>query len=84
MTKIIPGPAKAFTRRGKYRQYFLRVTSGGIDEFSSANLRVEKDRTVEVFIEAAVSLLLGFFICSTDNLCSHMIQYRRRLCKPQD
>jgi hypothetical protein len=84
MTKTITGPAKAFTRRGKYRQYFLRVTSGGTDEFSSANLRVEKDRTVEVFIEVAVSLLLEIFRCSTENLCSHTIQYQRLLHNPQD
>jgi hypothetical protein len=51
------GPAKAFTRRGKYKQYFLRVTARGTDEYQSANLRVDKERTLQVLVEAAVSVL---------------------------
>ena len=43
-----------YTLRGKYRQYFLRVNAGGEAEYSSANLRVDKDRTLQAVIEAIV------------------------------
>lgn len=48
------GPAKVYTLRGKYRQYFLRVNANGEAEYGPANLRVEKDRTLLVVIEAIV------------------------------
>ncbi|KAI0081286.1 hypothetical protein K474DRAFT_1672034 [Panus rudis PR-1116 ss-1] len=47
----IDGPAKVYTMRGKYRQIFLRVTSDGAMDCTSANLKVNKDRTLEVFVE---------------------------------
>lgn len=51
---LFEGPAKVYTLRGKYRQYFLRVTTNGEAEYSSANLRVDKDRTLLAVIEAIV------------------------------
>lgn len=51
---VIQGPAKVYTLRGKYRQYFLRVNAYGEAEYGSANLRVDKDRTLQVAIEAIV------------------------------
>lgn len=47
----IDGPAKAYTLRGKYRQFFLRVSADNIDEFISANIVVNPDRTLDVVIE---------------------------------
>ena len=51
---LLEGPAKVYTLRGKYRQYFLRVNGYGEAEYGSANLRVDKDRTLQVVIEAIV------------------------------
>ncbi|KAL6307871.1 hypothetical protein BKA93DRAFT_726606 [Sparassis latifolia] len=47
----IDGSAKVFTMRGKYRHYFLRLTSEGEMECSPVNLTVTMDRTIEIFIE---------------------------------
>lgn len=51
---LFKGPAKVYTLRGKYRQYFLRVSANGEAEYGSANLRVGKDRTLVAVIEAIV------------------------------
>lgn len=51
---FLEGPAKVYTLRGKYRQYFLRVNAYGGAEYGSANLRVDKDRTLQAVIEAIV------------------------------
>lgn len=51
---LFEGPAKVYTLRGKYRQYFLRVNANGEAEYGSANLRVDKDRTLLAVIEAIV------------------------------
>jgi len=48
------------TFRGKYRQYFLRVNANGEAEYGSANLRVDKDRTLQAVIEAIVR----YHLCS--------------------
>jgi len=37
--------------RGKYRQFFLRVTAENVDEFISANLVVKPDRTLDIVVE---------------------------------
>ncbi|KAF9793053.1 hypothetical protein BJ322DRAFT_996725 [Thelephora terrestris] len=50
----VDGPAKVYTLRGKYRQYFLRVNACGEAEFGPANLRVDKHRTLQAVIEAIV------------------------------
>ncbi|CCL99872.1 uncharacterized protein FIBRA_01897 [Fibroporia radiculosa] len=47
----IDGPAKVYTMRGKYRQYFLRVTTEGDNDCTSVNLKVKRDRTLEMFVE---------------------------------
>ncbi|EPQ57574.1 hypothetical protein GLOTRDRAFT_37710 [Gloeophyllum trabeum ATCC 11539] len=47
----IDGPARVFSLRGKYRQFFLRVSPDNQDLMASANLAVEKDRSLEVFVE---------------------------------
>jgi hypothetical protein len=46
------GPAKVYTLRSKYRQIFLRVTADNEDITTSANLIVNKERTLEVIVEA--------------------------------
>ena len=51
---LLEGPAKVYTLRGKYRQYFLRVNTHGEAEYGSANLRVDKERTLHAVIEAIV------------------------------
>ncbi|KAI0063564.1 hypothetical protein BV25DRAFT_390893 [Artomyces pyxidatus] len=47
----IDGPARVYTMRDKYRQVFLRISADGVETSQSANLRVEKDRTLPVFVE---------------------------------
>lgn len=47
----IDGPAKAYTLRGRYRQFFLRVTAENVDEHISANLVVKPDRTLDIVVE---------------------------------
>ena len=54
IANLFEGPAKVYTLRGKYRQYFLRVNANGEAEYGPANLRVEKDRTLLAVIEAIV------------------------------
>lgn len=46
------GPAKVYTLRGKYRQFFLRVTAENVDEFISTNLIVKTDKVMDVVVEA--------------------------------
>jgi hypothetical protein len=45
------GPARAYTLRGKYRQFFLRVSADNADEFISANVAIQPDRTLDVVVE---------------------------------
>ncbi|KAJ8468325.1 hypothetical protein ONZ45_g17283 [Pleurotus djamor] len=48
----IDGPAKVYTLRGKFRQFFLKVSADNKDEWQSANLVVSSQRTLDVFIES--------------------------------
>ncbi|KAH9851394.1 hypothetical protein C2E23DRAFT_732936 [Lenzites betulinus] len=43
--------AKVYTMRGKYKQYFLRVTPEGEALSQSANLKITTDRTLEIVVE---------------------------------
>lgn len=45
------GPARAYTLRGKYRQFFLRVTENNVDEITLSNLKVSPDKTLDVVVE---------------------------------
>ncbi|KAG6886158.1 hypothetical protein C0993_000676 [Termitomyces sp. T159_Od127] len=47
----IDGPAKVYTLRGKYRQFFLRVSADNRDEFISTNLAIKPDRVLDVVVE---------------------------------
>ncbi|KAF9529415.1 hypothetical protein CPB83DRAFT_812263 [Crepidotus variabilis] len=47
----IDGPARAFTMRGKYRQFILRVTADNKDEFVSANVAISAQKTLDVMVE---------------------------------
>ncbi|GLB37520.1 hypothetical protein LshimejAT787_0405710 [Lyophyllum shimeji] len=48
----IDGPARVYTMRGKYRQFFLRVTAENVDEFISTHLAIKPDRMLDVVVEA--------------------------------
>lgn len=48
---MFPGPARAYTLRGKYRQFLLRVSANNVDEYMSANVVVHEDRTLDVVVE---------------------------------
>ncbi|KAF9227261.1 hypothetical protein BS17DRAFT_775202 [Gyrodon lividus] len=48
----IDGPAKVYTMRGKFRQFFMRVDHHDQVQVQSAHLGVSKQRTLEVFVEA--------------------------------
>lgn len=45
------GPARVYTMRAKFRQFFLRVTAENIDEITDANLKVTLDRTIDIVAE---------------------------------
>lgn len=46
------GPAKVFTMRGRFRQFFMRVDQFDQLQVQSAHLGVSKERTLSVFVEA--------------------------------
>ncbi|KAG1890386.1 hypothetical protein F4604DRAFT_1710309 [Suillus subluteus] len=50
----IDGPARVYTLRGKYRQFFMRVDADNVLEVKPCNLGVSKERTLEVVVEAPV------------------------------
>lgn len=50
----IDGPARVYTLRGKYRQFFMRVDADNVLEVESCNLGVSEERTLEVVVEAPV------------------------------
>ncbi|KAG5731971.1 hypothetical protein E4T56_gene18243 [Termitomyces sp. T112] len=47
----IDGPAKVYTLRGKYRQFFLRVSADNRDEFITTHLAIKPDRMLDVVVE---------------------------------
>ena len=57
LTHISAGPAKVYTMRGRFRQFFMRVDEFDQFEVQPAHLGVSKDRTVNVFVEAVSTAL---------------------------
>jgi hypothetical protein len=51
------GPARVYTLRGKYRQFFLRVSADNIDEITSSNLQVALERTLDIVVEPVRELI---------------------------
>ncbi|KAF9066169.1 hypothetical protein BDP27DRAFT_1449886 [Rhodocollybia butyracea] len=49
----IDGPARVYTMRGRYRQFFLRVTDDNQSESTPANVSVSAERVLEVVVEAS-------------------------------
>ncbi|KAK0241723.1 hypothetical protein EDD85DRAFT_1020467 [Armillaria nabsnona] len=47
----IDGPAKVYTLRGRYRQFFLRVSADNVDEAMSSNLSITSQRTIDIVVE---------------------------------
>ncbi|KAK0485866.1 hypothetical protein IW261DRAFT_1328932, partial [Armillaria novae-zelandiae] len=47
----IDGPAKVYTLRGRYRQFFLRVSVDNVDEAISSNLSITSQRTIDIVVE---------------------------------
>ncbi|KAI0732114.1 hypothetical protein C8Q72DRAFT_774739 [Fomitopsis betulina] len=62
----LDGRAKVFAFRGKYRQYFLRITPEDGIECNSSNLVVAPDQTLELFVEEVGTLLLKFLLVTAD------------------
>jgi len=52
----LSGPARAFTLRGAYRQFILRVSAENVDEFGSTNVIVQPDKTLNLVIETVKQL----------------------------
>lgn len=48
----LAGPARVYTLRGKYRQFFLRVSGDNVDEITPSNLKISSDRTLDIVVEA--------------------------------
>ena len=59
------GRAKVYTLRGKYKQYFLRISEDGEQVCQPANLKVAPDRTLEIFIEDVRHIIIHFDVCLT-------------------
>ena len=51
LTITTAGPARVYTLRGKYRQFFLRVSADNVDNIMSANIGVSADRTLDIVVE---------------------------------
>lgn len=51
MLSLQAGPAKVYAMRGRYRQFFLKVTEDNKDETAPANLSISSDRTIEIVVE---------------------------------
>jgi len=47
----IDGPAKVYTKRGDYRQFFLRISESNVDTFGNENIRVREDMVVQIYVE---------------------------------
>ncbi|KAF4620727.1 hypothetical protein D9613_000763 [Agrocybe pediades] len=47
----IDGPARAFTMRGKYRQFILRVSANNQDETHGGNVYINPERTLDMTVE---------------------------------
>ncbi|EFI28142.1 hypothetical protein CC1G_14169 [Coprinopsis cinerea okayama7 len=47
----VDGPARVYTLRGKYRQILLRVSASNEDDYSSMNVLIAPDRTINVVVE---------------------------------
>ncbi|KAH9832316.1 uncharacterized protein C8Q71DRAFT_714207 [Rhodofomes roseus] len=47
----IDGRAKVYAMRGRFRQYFLRITPENGLECDSANLKSSLERVLELFVE---------------------------------
>lgn len=54
--------------RGKYKQYFLRITADGKSTSQPANLKVSAERTLEIVVEDVSDniyyLIMGFLDCA--------------------
>ncbi|KAJ7497399.1 hypothetical protein FB451DRAFT_1211336 [Mycena latifolia] len=50
----IDGPAKVYALRGKYRQIILKVTADNVDEWVTANVVVNPDRTLDVVVQTGL------------------------------
>ncbi|KIK67307.1 hypothetical protein GYMLUDRAFT_863897 [Collybiopsis luxurians FD-317 M1] len=49
----IEGPARVYTMRGKYRQFFLRVHEDSSHEAAPANISITDQRILEIVVESA-------------------------------
>ncbi|KAG8214023.1 hypothetical protein J3R82DRAFT_10778 [Butyriboletus roseoflavus] len=54
----IDGPAKVYTMRGRFRQFFMRVDQFDQLQVQSAHLGVSKERTLSVFVESVSTVAL--------------------------
>ncbi|KAL5507281.1 hypothetical protein ACEPAH_6737 [Sanghuangporus vaninii] len=62
----IDGPAKAFVFRGRFRQYFLRVSEQNMDNYASGNIVVPYNRFLNVTVESTVPQVPP--VCQTTSL----------------
>ncbi|KAF8070543.1 hypothetical protein FPV67DRAFT_1026055 [Lyophyllum atratum] len=70
----IDGPAKVYTLRGKYRQFFLRVTAENADEFISTHLAIKPDRMLDVVVEEVRSFLVdGISLAAMINAIAQLL-----------
>ena len=66
LSNLLLGPARAYTLRGKYRQFILRVSADNEDEFLSANVIIQKDKTLDIIVE-----MVHFFAIVVDLVPLH-------------
>ncbi|KAF8557587.1 hypothetical protein OG21DRAFT_1505085 [Imleria badia] len=88
----IDGPAKVYTMRGRFRQFFMRVDQLDQLEVQSAHLGVSKERTLNVFVEAPVpqgqlprplvsttDVQAG---CNSSSECNPIASHTETCCRP--
>ncbi|KAH9915698.1 uncharacterized protein B0H18DRAFT_885626 [Fomitopsis serialis] len=62
----IDGRGKIYAMRGHYRQYFVRITPESGLEYTSANLKVSQERTLELYVEDVSDMFRSVAVLNTD------------------
>lgn len=86
VNSLLSGPAKVYTMRGRFRQFFMRVDQFDQLQAQSAHIGVSKERTLSVFVEAVSALekTLETRVISSVSPCRkatcHVLPFSPRTC----
>lgn len=70
-----------YTYRGRYRQFFLRVSADDTDVFASANLAVSAKRVLRIYVDPGPTQAMNHQ-AQSDNLPSSASMYGARSSQP--